>query len=388
MSKYRRYNLRRHDDTSINRADAEVFIREQYGTEIMQGALARSVVLSLGDRLPDMTSNQTVLPVLTASPEVYFVDGDNGFKSPTKMAWAKKKIHSEEIACIIPIPENVLDDSSYDLKSLIVPQAQDKMGEAIDAAVLFGRGKPAEWPDSLVDQITAAGAVVEAGLSTYDDLLGVGGVISKVERSGYRVNGHAADIGFKATLRSIKDNNGRPIFVDTMQGSTNYGLDGSPIFFAESDAFDASKAYIISGDFRQLKYAIRQDIKVKLLDQASIYDPATKELLYALAQQDMVAMRFTMRLGWQCPNPINALNKTATRFPFALLKPKAAETGASAYGLRNDDYNGYTSDQLNKMTIDQIKDLAADNGYEITATIKADIISEFLAAQDAAKARG
>ena len=28
-----------------------------------------------------------------------------------------------------------------------------------------------------------------------------------------------------------------------------------------------------------------------------------------------------MRLGWEIPNPVNALNETEARFPFASLKP-------------------------------------------------------------------
>jgi hypothetical protein len=35
----------------------------------------------------------------------------------------------------------------------------------------------------------------------------------------------------------------------------------------------------------------------------------------------MVALRVVMRLGWEIPNPVNALNETATRFPFESLKP-------------------------------------------------------------------
>ena len=35
----------------------------------------------------------------------------------------------------------------------------------------------------------------------------------------------------------------------------------------------------------------------------------------------MVALRVVMRLGWEIPNPVNALNETAARFPFASLKP-------------------------------------------------------------------
>jgi hypothetical protein len=39
-------------------------------------------------------------------------------------------------------------------------------------------------------------------------------------------------------------------------------------------------------------------------------------------QQDMVALRATLRIGWQVPNPINRLNEVeATRYPFAALIP-------------------------------------------------------------------
>lgn len=41
----------------------------------------------------------------------------------------------------------------------------------------------------------------------------------------------------------------------------------------------------------------------------------------------------------------------------------------------------YTAEDLNGMTIAGIKSLAADLGYTITKTLKADIINEFLAQQ-------
>jgi hypothetical protein len=44
--------------------------------------------------------------------------------------------------------------------------------------------------------------------------------------------------------------------------------------------------------------------------------------VYNLAQQDMVALRAVMRIGWQVPNPINRVEETeANRYPFALLIP-------------------------------------------------------------------
>lgn len=82
------------------------------------------------------------------------------------------------------------------------------------------------------------------------------------------------------------------------------------------------------GDMSQAVYSIRQDLTVKLLDQAVIQDPEGN-IVYNLAQQDMVALRFVMRLGWELPNPINALSPNEeTRFPFAVYVPE---------GTTNDD---------------------------------------------------
>lgn len=49
------------------------------------------------------------------------------------------------------------------------------------------------------------------------------------------------------------------------------------------------------------------------------------------------------------------------------------------------DSDGVLSEsELSELTVAQIKHLAAELGYTITATTKADIIAEFLAAQEAA----
>lgn len=62
----------------------------------------------------------------------------------------------------------------------------------------------------------------------------------------------------------------------------------------------------------------------------------------------------------------------------------AAQTAEIEEEADADESGLYTQEELTAMTIAQIKVIAADNGYRITQTTKANIIAEFLAAQTAA----
>ena len=270
-----------------------------------------------------MTAAQSKLPVLDSLPIAYFVNGDTGTKKTTKQAWDKKVIYAEEIAVIVPIPEAVLDDSEYDIWGEVRPRIQEAFGKVIDAAVMFGTDKPTNWREGLVPSAKAAGASVKLTADLFNDLLGENGVISKVEQSGYFVNGHAADISMRAKLRGLKDGNNRPLFLSSMQSAGNYSLDGSSITFPRNGAFDKTQALLISGDFSQLVYSIRQDITFKLFTEGVVQN-TDGTIAYNLMQNDMVALRAVMRMGWEIPNPVNSLEKDKTkRFPFAVLTPAA-----------------------------------------------------------------
>lgn len=293
---------------------------EQVVKEIMQGAIEKSAVLSAGKRLQNMTSKQMSINVLDAMPVAYFVDGDAGQKQTTKQAWEGKKLYAEEIAVIVPIPDAVVDDASFDIWAEVKPRITEAFGRVIDGAILFGTNKPSTWRDSIYTTAQTAGSVVTATSDLYTDIMGVGGVIAKVEESGYMPNRALGAVSLRSKLRGIVDKNGQPIFKADMQGSTQYALDGVPVDFPMNGAFDASKALLIEGDFTQLVYSIRQDITFDVFKEGVIQNP-DGTIAYNLMQNDMHALRAVMRLGWEIPNPVNAVDATATRCPFAVLEP-------------------------------------------------------------------
>lgn len=297
----------------IDKTNVEALITTQVANEIFEEVVRESKALSMFRRLPNMTSDKTKLRVLDSLPIAYFVDEstNNGRKNLTKMAWDKKYINAAELAVIVPIKENVLNDASIDIWAEVKPRIVEAFGKKIDNAIFNGTDKPADWREGLIPSIVTAGAEVTEGDNLYSD---INDVMTKVEESGYNVTGLLGGVGLKGEFRMLTDATGQPI-----KGTE---IDSLPKAFLDNGAWDKTKSVLVAGDFSQAVYAIRQDVTYKVLTEAVIQDPSTGDILYNLAQDDMVALRVVMRLGWEIPNPVNALNETAKRFPFANLKPK------------------------------------------------------------------
>ena len=307
----------------IERENLGGLIPEPVTREIFQGVVESSVILRVGRKLPNMTAKTQAINVLDMLPLAYWVDGDMGFKQTASQAWDKKKLYAEELAVIIPIPEAVLADSNYDIWAEVRPRLVEAMGRRIDEAILFGYGAPASWRDSILETCTAAGTVVTESADLFKDIMGPGGLIAKVEESGYLPTGILSAITMRSKLRGLTDQVGHPLFMHTMQGAAQYDLDGIHLDFPMNGAWDAEAALMIAGDFSQLVYSIRQDVTYKVLTEATIIDPTTREVVYSLAQQDMVALRAVMRLGWEIPNPTSAYRANLEAFsPFAAYIPE------------------------------------------------------------------
>lgn len=310
-------------DNMIDRSGSQALMPEEVSREIVKNVPTKSTVMQLATRAQNMSRKQRRVPVLSMFPTAYFVNGDTGLKKTTEVEWDNIFFDAEELACIVPIPEAVLDDADYDIWGEIRPLIEESLGVAIDDAVLFGNNAPGPWPTDIFTAATNAGNIVAQGAigDLYDDLLGVNGVISLLEQDGFMVNGHISDMGMRGQYRGLRDLQGQPLFKSGIQGPTSYELDGAPIYFPENGVMDPAVCLQFSGNWKKVVYTMRQDITYKILDQAVIQD-AAGNIVYNLAQQDMVALRVVMRLAWQVPNPINRLQPNrALRYPVAVYTP-------------------------------------------------------------------
>ena len=323
----------------ITKRNAEALFSVDEVSDIIQGVVKESAVLKMFTQLPNMTSGAMRMRVLDGLPMAYWVGStNNGRKNLTEMAWANKYIVPEELAVIVPIKEDVLDDASIDIWAQVRPRLVEAIGKKIDQAILVGVDKPAGFRADLLTSILNAGAYVTQGSGSLYSA--INDAMVKVEESGYNPTGIIGGVDVKGKFRMMLDTSGQPI-----KGTE---IDELPKAYIDNGAWDKTKAQMIVGDFTQAVYSIRQDITYKLLTEAVIQDPSDGTIKYNLAQEDMVALRVVMRLGWEIPNPINALQPDeSVRFPFAAIQATSALTTQNVtFTVTNNGSTGYVQNAV------------------------------------------
>ena len=304
--------------------NSSVVLPIEYGKEIIRGVVGRSKALELGRRLPDMRGKTYKLNVLSHLPVAGWVKNqatpnDTNYEIKNKpldyLAWTGVDLVAEEIAVIVPVALNTLADVQ-DFGVEIVPEISEQVvgafQQVIDSTIFFGENSPWSGFYGIVAAATTAGATVTwdgtAGLGFYN---AINQAMEYVEKSGYVptaiLGGPSLNSAFRGTITSM----------GVLAGDQGE-IGALPRHIDLTGGFDQSDAFAIVGDFRYLVYSFREEIEMRALYEATLVDPATGSTLYNLAQQDMVAFRFTMRLGAAVANPVSRVGG-ASRYPFALI---------------------------------------------------------------------
>lgn len=313
-------------DNIIARGDVPA--REETIDVVMDGLENTSAARTLFRQIPVGKASQR-FPVLSALPMAYWVNGDTGLKQTTEMAWANKFVNIEELAVIVPIPQNVLDDSDFDIWAEARPKVGEAIDRALDSAIFFGVNAPATFPTDVAAAAIAAGNSVEVGTSTqaeggfYGDL---DALLETVEDDGFSPDGWVFDRKAKGRFRRARNSQGDRLDRDRINSSFTE-LDGAPVVYTmdglwpQAAAADVEGVLGFAGDFgRQFVLAIRKDVTYEVFREGVIQDN-TGAIVYNLLQQDMVALRVTFRAGWQVANTINyAAQVEAQRYPAAVLQ--------------------------------------------------------------------
>lgn len=313
----------------IDREDSNVLIPEDVSREIIKGVRKASVAMSLLRKLPNMTTKTQRQPVLSMLPSADFVDGDAGMKITTSVAWDKKMLVVGEMACLVPIPEAVLDDTDYDIWGEVQPLVEEQFGRVYDKQVFMGGNPkaPAEWPKGIIPTALDKGNVVTAGTGI-DIAYDISDTMAILEEDEYDITGIASQKRLRSMLRNMRNLQGDPIFTP-MTGDVPATIYNAPTQFVGKGVWDRATALAVLGDWTLACYSIRQDLTYKIFTEGVVSDDDGK-VVYNLMQQDMVVMRAVLRIAWQVANPIDIDREYGTGYPFAVLKPApkgGTETG-------------------------------------------------------------
>lgn len=307
-----------------SRTDAAALIPEEVSRDMIRRATDDSAALQLFRKVP-VSRSQVRFPVLSALPVAYWVNGDTGLKQTTEVNWANKYLNIEELATIMPVPDNVLADVEIDVWDEAMPYLVEAFYRALDAAIFFGTNAPASFPTNISAAAAAAGNTVTEGATAAQGAIfgDIDNALATLDADGFDPNGVVAATSLKGRLRSARNSQGDRLDSQRINGQLSE-FDGLPVVYPMRGLFPSGgaagtnvRAFV--GDFSQFVIGVRSDISVKVLDQAVITDN-TNAIIYNLPQQDMTALRVTFRVGWQVANLLNYDQATeANRYPVARL---------------------------------------------------------------------
>lgn len=267
------------------------FVPKEQAKEIMKDVARGSSVLRLS-KVETMTSDNKKFPVMVDGPGAYWVGEGERIKT-SGAQWIFPEMLAKKLAVIIPVTKEKLKDTTIDVFGELKTPIAEAFYKAIDAACLFGVNSPFAR-NVYQAAVDAENYIIEGTSSSLD--LDVSDTMALIEDAGLDVNGFAAHFGVKNRLRKLRDANGNALYVPGVDQNEFYS---SPIEFSRNNAWDKEKAEIIAADWTKSLVGIRDGLEYEILKEATLQgtlDADGKPI--SLAEQDMVAIKATMRLGY------------------------------------------------------------------------------------------
>lgn len=285
--------------------DAAALIQNERSNQLLTQVQEGSKVIQAGT-VVNMGTNITDMPVATAQAEAYVVDYEGTRVKPTStLGYGSKELNARELAVIVPVREETLEDADDALIDRIVKDGAEAIYRKFDRLVTFGGAdKPAQWSASLFDSATASGNLFQIGASaTENDLIGQ--ILQAQE--ALAAGGFDPELAFAAStlkfrLQNQRDSAGAPIYVPSFnQGlGVDGAISGMDAYFLKgrsgaTPVFDRALAELLVVDPSQLYIGVRTDVQVKILDQATVNG-------VNLAETDQIGFRFRARFAYTLVN--------------------------------------------------------------------------------------
>ena len=272
--------------------------------EFVQNAFQRgidrqSAVASLAP-VRRVNGKKTQLTEYVGRPTAAFV-AEGAAKTATGAEYAQVTLDIKKIAAIVMYTEELIEDAQDDPTVLINQDVRAAFADLIDSHAL-GRNAAGVITGQFNSELSETSQTVELG-TTGDALArAVSSAMATIEGNGYTPNGAILANDGRAHLRDARgtgDNAYTPIYSDGFT-QPQPGLYGIPLRFTtnlQTFAGSATTGRVVGivGDFNQALFGIRNEIRVKFSDQATVDVSGTKHDLW---QQNKVASLWEARVGF------------------------------------------------------------------------------------------
>lgn len=247
--------------------------------------------------------NSRDIPALSGSVSTYWT-AEGAKKTATQATFAKVTQSLKKLAAIVPLTEELVEDSAINLTALIAELFVEAVSIEEDAQFFAGDGTV--FTGILND--TGAGRVPKltlvAGKNTFaeataDDYLDLQYKVKTSARAKGKYFMHPTVV---AEVMKLKDTTNNYIYA-MPNGDKPATLWGKPVVECEalpatSAGTQNNKPFVIFGDLKQAcVYGDKGEMQVKLLDQATITDTDGTTVIN-LAEQDMIGIRVVERVGY------------------------------------------------------------------------------------------
>lgn len=269
---------------------SEVLAKTQQASAIMR--LARKIALP---------GRGLEIPVITSDPEAAWV-GETDPKPVSNPGLGTKLMKGYKLAVIVPFSEEFFRDANI-LYDEVIARLPNAFGAKFDNTAVGGVQSPGENFDTFAG-CTAQSLIKTDSHSVYDGLVNA---YIDISSHGGHLNAFAMAPAGLGILLGAVDTTGRPLFVPSAAEGEIGRLLGASVLESRG-LYVAGEAGVgtapgtpaivgVAGDWTKAVYGTVEGLKMKLLDQATLVSGTTT---INLAQNDMVAVRAEIEIGFRC----------------------------------------------------------------------------------------
>lgn len=269
--------------TATNRTN--ITLPTDVSAEIIAKVHENSAVMKLARQIT-LPGRGLSIPVVVSDPEAAWVD-ETGAKTVANPSLTTKTMAAYKLAVIVPFSDEFRRDAAA-LYNELVRRLPAALAKKFDATVLTGSA-PGEYFDTFASVTAQA-----IGSDPYGGLVAAD---TDIATNGGIMNGVVLSPQGKGVLLAAKDENGRPLFINSVaEGAVPMVLGAKAELSKGAYKSGSPNVVGIAGDWTQALWGTVEGVKITISDQASLV--VDENTTINLFQQNMFAVRAEIECGF------------------------------------------------------------------------------------------